>query len=259
MRSRTRSRGAAVQKQLENGAGGLRDRGQVVVETAVETLGPRIESAREALGPKLETARGAAGQALSEAGEWAAPRLDTAREQAVVTVREKVAPALTKAIANAAEASAPARKEAKNRTEAAVAALRGEVGPPKRRRRGHRLGFLLAAGAVTGAVAALVIRRREPAYTAFEPTGMGAGTGADPYARPVTEQPPTPPIASMGEEIATDLTAGQTGTPSGDQPANGEQPTSTTETIDVTDDPVGTDASGSASRQRKRTRGGQQQ
>ena len=250
MRSRTRSRGAAVQKQVENGVGGLRDRGQIVVETTVESLGPRIEAAREALGPKLETAREAAGQALTEAGEWAAPRLDTAREQAVVTVREKAAPAETKAIATASEASAPARKEAKHRTEAAIAAIRGEVGPPQRRRRGHRIGFLLAAGAVTGAVVALVVRRREPAYNSFEPTGSGAGP--DPYARPATGQAPTPPITSMNEEIASDLSGAQSSTPATEQAPNGE-PT----TIDVTEAAVGDTASATGSRQRKRTRGGQ--
>jgi hypothetical protein len=238
VRSRTRSHRAALKKKAENGAGGLRDRGQVVVETTVETLGPRIESARETLGPKLDTAREAAGQRLTEAGEWAAPRLDTAREQAVITVREKVAPAVSKAISNAAEASGPARKEAKVRTEAAIAALRGEVGPPKRRRRGHRIGFLLAAGAVTGALVALVVRRREPEYSTFEPTAMG--TGPDPYARPVASDSPTPPITSMNEEIATDLTGGQLDA-----------------TIDVTEEAVGDSAAASGSRQRKRTRGGQ--
>lgn len=263
MLSRTRSRRTAVQKQLESGVGSgisvIRERGQ----GAVEALGPRIETARDALAPKLETAKEAAGQALSEASEWAAPRIDSAREQAVTTVREKVAPAVTKALTTAAEASKPARKEAKNRTDAALAALRGEVGPPKKKRRAHRLTFLLGAGAVTGAVVALVVRRKEPTHNPYEPTNVGGG---DPYAQPVTTQAPSAPITTMNEEIAGNINP--SGTPTGGAT---EATTPTTEsgngeanaTIDVTGDAVGLGADGgtggASGRQRKRTRGGEPQ
>jgi hypothetical protein len=281
--SRTRSRRAAAQRQLGQlegtlGAGieVLRERGQ----TAVEALAPRLESARETLAPRLETAVGTAkevaGQALTDAGEWAAPRIGIAREQAVTTVREKVAPKVTQAIANAAEASKPARKEAKNRADAALAALRGEVGPPKRKRRWHRMSFLLGAGAVSGALVALVVRRKEPSYGGYEPFGAG-----DPYARPTgTSTPPAPPaeisrpisrpISSMEDEIAGTLhpaagnpieqalpTSSTTAQPaeSADSPGsagNGEIAAQ----IDVTEPPVdAADASGG--RHRKRTRRGQ--
>jgi hypothetical protein len=241
-----------VQKQVEDGVGSLLDRGQVVVEAAVETLTPRIEAARETLTPRIETALDVAGHKLSDAGEWAGPHLDTAREQATITVREKVAPAVSKAISQAAEASAPARKEALTRAEAAIAALKGEVGPPRRRRRGRRLAFLVGTGALTGAVVALVVRRKEPAYNAFEPTNLAPG-GVDPYARPVASEPPTPPITTMTDEIANERTAVQA------EPATTEPPT----TIDVTETTVDVDGAAdgatatNSGRHRKRTRGGQ--
>jgi hypothetical protein len=301
--SRSRSRRAAVQEQIEaagKGAGSgvstLRDRGQAVVESAVENLAPRIESAKETLAPRLETAREAAGQAIAEAGEWAGeralPRLDQAKEQATTVVRERVKPKVAKAIAEAAAASAPARKEAKNRTDAAIAALRGDVSPPKRKRRWHRVSFLLTAGAVTGVIAALFVRRKEPTYPTFEPTGAGP----DPYARPTspaestpqpttqptTTQPPQAPITSMNEEIAGNLnptpaeaasggdgpetrsgahiaaTDGIASTSNGDAGGGGTGDA----TIDVTEESVslGEDAEAqTGGRHRKRTRGGQTQ
>ncbi len=271
MLSRPRSRRAAAQKKLEGVGGqlgGLRERGQA----AVDTLAPRIETAREALAPRLETAREAAGQALSDASEWAAPRLETARGQAVTTVREKVAPKVGQAILTAAEASKPVRTEAKTRADAALAALRGEVGPPKRKRRWHRMSFLLGAGAITGVAAALVVRRKDTAFTPYEPPRPG---GLDPYARPVTPEAPAAPITSLNDEIAgnispappapADVTPEQA--PSAQAPSaqapNGDAPvvdTTPTETIDVTDEPVaagGESGGQTGGRHRKRTRRGE--
>jgi hypothetical protein len=181
-------------------------------------------------------------------------------------VREKVAPKVSKALANAAEASKPARKEAKHRRDAALAALRGEVAAPKSQRRRSRIGFLLGAGAVTGAVVALVVRRKEPAYTAFEPTNTAGG--ADPYARPLTEEPPRPaaaPITTMNDEIGTDLNAARpepTATTDAveQQPGDGEAPTSIDVTGEITGGSVDLgngEAAAASGRHRKRTRRGE--
>jgi hypothetical protein len=281
--SRSRSRRAAVQKQVEaagGGLGALRDRSQAAVGSAVETLTPRIEAAKESLAPRLEaakeslaprleTAREAAGQAIVEAGEWAAPRIDQAKEQATTAVRERVKPKVTKALAEAAAASAPARKEAKNRTDAALAALRGEVGPPKRKRRWHRVSFLLGAGAVTGVVAALFVRRKEPTYPAFEPTGGGADLYARP-STPTTTQSPAAPITSMNDEIAGTINpTSEPATPPAATADDGSiastsdgQLGDTNSTIDVTEETVSVDDNETAQtggRHRKRTRGGQPQ
>jgi hypothetical protein len=289
VRSRTRSVRTAAKKQGVSGVAGvgieaLRERGQGAVETlgpkietardalapkietARDALAPRIESARETLGPKIETARETLGPKIESARETLTPKIETARDQAVTTVREKVAPMVAQAIANAAEASAPTRKEAKNRADAAIAALRGEVGPPRRKRRWHRMSFLLGAGAITGAVAALVIRRKEPAFPAYEPlTG-----GPDPYAQPTNTQPPQAPITTLNEEIAGNVSpapqAPETETESGNGAApqpTGADTTGANETIDVTDQPVtlgteaGTEAGATGGRHRKRTRRGE--
>jgi hypothetical protein len=277
--SRSRSRRAAAQEKVEaagkgagNGVSALRDRGQAVVGTAVENLAPRIESAKESLAPRLETAREAAGQALADAGEWAAPRIDQAKEQATTVVRERVKPKVAKALAEAAAASAPARKEAKNRTDATLAALRGEISPPKRKRRWHRLSFLLGAGAVTGVVAALFVRRKEPTYPTFEPTSGGtdlyARPATPPTSTPTSTQPPQAPISSMNDEIAGNLnptppeattnTDGIASTANGETSTAGGAPDAT---IDVTEESVdlAEDAEPTGGRHRKRTRGGQPQ
>ncbi|MFL6239021.1 MAG: hypothetical protein ACJ735_05965 [Actinomycetes bacterium] len=259
MLSRQRSRRTALKKRVENaplngaGVAALRDRGQ----TAVDALAPRLDAAREALTPRLETARDVAGQAIVDAGEWAAPRIDLAREQAVTTVREKVAPKVTKAITQAAEASKPVRSEAKTRTDAALAALRGEVGPPRRRRRWHRVSFLLGAGATTGALVALVVRRKEPPYPIYEPTPPGG----DPYARPTNAEPPQAPISSLNDEIAGNINPPAAPVePTAEPSASAGGTDSSDTTIDVTDDPVSLgDGGNGGGRHRRRTRRGEPQ
>ena len=120
----------------------------------------------------------------------------------------------------------------------------------------QRAVLLLSAGAVTGAVVALVVRRREPVYSGFEPTDVADG-GVDPYARPPSApHPAEPPITTMTEAVATDLgSAAVEAIP--DPAGNGE----TTGTIDVTDEPIslGTDEAGGAARTRRRTRRGESQ
>jgi len=258
VRSLTRSRRTAVQQQLDSGLSGvgtgigtIRERGQ----GAVDALAPKIEQAKETLAPRIEAAREAAGQALVDAGEWAAPRLETARDQAVTTVREKVAPAVSKAVTQAAVASAPTLHEAKTRADAALAAIRGEVSAPKRRRRWHRVSFLLAAGAASGVVAALVVRRKEPPFTPYEPISGGA----DPYAQPTTMQPPAGPIASLEDEIAGNLNPAPP-EPIATPPAAPMEDTTPVEdtTVDVTDDATG-ETAGTGGRHRKRTRRGEPQ
>src|SRR3954462_14268581 len=83
--SRTRSGRTAAKKSAANGVAGVGTGIDALRESsqgAVEALAPKIENARDALAPKIENTREVAGQALSEAGEWAAPRLETARGQA---------------------------------------------------------------------------------------------------------------------------------------------------------------------------------
>jgi Family of unknown function (DUF5324) len=222
------------------GLSNLRGRAQVAAQEAVETLGPRIDGAREALTPRIDAAKEAfaprievAGerlvQAADRAGEWAAPRLESAREQTMSTVREQVAPRVAKALASAVSTTAPARDEAKQRGEAALAALRGEL--PARNRRWPRALLLLTTGAAAGAVAGLFARRREPAYPSFE-AYPPVSSAPDPYAQPGSAEPAAPVV-----------------TPAPTGPGDA--------TIDVTD-PVGAQADGAGEpatppRRRRRT------
>ena len=217
----------------------LRERAQGVAVDAVEALGPRLDAARETIAPRLaeaaEKTSQLASQLADEARDVALPKIEAAREQALTTVKRRVLPRLTKTIAEAEAVSKPARREAKKRSEAAIAALRGDV--PSRRRRWPRAVMLMGAGAVAGAAAGLMAGRKEsasPGLDAYSPLG-----GSDPYARteptttgltgaasPSTPNPtpstPNPtPSASAGSRSAA--------------PTTGTTPATADTTIDVTE------------------------
>jgi hypothetical protein len=84
--------------------------------------------------PKAQAARG-----------WAAPKV----EPAVDKVKSDVLPAVTGAVTAALAASEPVRSEAATRGSAAIAALKGEVPPPKQKK--HRLRKLFLLASVLGA------------------------------------------------------------------------------------------------------------
>jgi hypothetical protein len=95
-----------------------------------------MEAAREWAAPQVEAAK-----------EWAAPRV----EPAVAKVKEDVLPKVAGAVAAALAASEPVREEAGKRGTAAVAALRGELEPPKKT---HKLRNLFLLVTVIGAAVA---------------------------------------------------------------------------------------------------------
>ena len=165
------------------GIDALRERAQGAAADAAQAIGPRLDAARDTLAPRLAEAaeKGSqlATQWADEAREVALPKIEAAREQAVTTVKKRVLPHVTKTLAEAEAASKPARREAKKRSEAAIAALRGEM--PSRRRRWPRAILLMGAGAVAGAAAGLMAGRKEsasPGLDAYSPLG-----GIDPYAQ----------------------------------------------------------------------------
>lgn len=98
-------------------------------------------TAAKSVAPKLETARDSAVSYAGDAAEWAQPHYETAREK----VKDDLAPKVGEAVTNALQASEPMREEAVARATAALAAIRGEVSPPKRKRRWGKRLFLLAA------------------------------------------------------------------------------------------------------------------
>ena len=95
---------------------------------------PKVETAREWAAPKAEAAK-----------DWAAPRV----EPAVDKVKSDVLPAVAGAVTAALAATEPVRSEAATRGSAALAALKGEVAPPKQKK--HRLRKLFLLVSVVGA------------------------------------------------------------------------------------------------------------
>ena len=91
--------------------------------------------------PKVETARDWAAPKAGAAKDWAAPKV----EPAVDKVKSDVLPAVAGAVTAALAATEPARSEAATRGTAAIAALKGEVAPPKQKKHRIRKLFLLAS------------------------------------------------------------------------------------------------------------------
>jgi len=123
-----------------------------------EKFAPQVESA-------VGTAREKAGPLLTEAREKAAPAVHDARDK----FTSEVLPVITAAIAAAGEATEDVRGESKKRGKAAVAALKGEVEAPKKKKHRFR-NFLLMLG-LGGAVAFVAKKLSDrPSTTTWEST-----------------------------------------------------------------------------------------
>ncbi|MGH8868511.1 MAG: DUF5324 family protein [Actinomycetes bacterium] len=102
--------------------------------------------------PRLGSARDTAVSYAGDAAEWVHPHYETARDR----VKDDVVPKLSDAVTRGLAASEPVREEALHRGTAAIAALKGNLEPPKKKRRwGRRLLVLVGvAGAAAGALTA---------------------------------------------------------------------------------------------------------
>jgi hypothetical protein len=122
-------------------------------------------------------------------------------EPAVEKVKSDVLPAIAGAVVSALAATEPARGEAATRGSAALAALKGEVGPPRRSKHRIRKLFLLTAvlGGAYAGWKAWVARNTDPvdAWTTAPPA---------PSARPQTPVGSVTPVSAGG--IPTDDPAG---------------------------------------------------
>ena len=165
-------------------ADATRDWAAPKVETAVDWAAPKVETAVDWAAPKVNTAR-----------DWAGPRV----EPAVEKVKGDVLPAVAGAVISALAATEPARSEAATRGSAALAALKGEVDPPRRNK--HRIRKLFVLTAVLGGAyagwKAWVARNTDPvdAWT----------TAPAPSARPQT---PVGSVTPVGVGVTTDDPAG---------------------------------------------------
>lgn len=177
---------------------------EVVREKPGHGFTPRVDVARVKLAPYAATAR----ESLEEAVDWAVPRVEEARE----AVREKastaataVVPKVAAALGTAAAVGAPLAHEARERGEAALHALRGELAePPVEEKRRWPLALLfLLVGTAIGFVAGIFAKRSSapppPPYT-----DLG-------YREPVTPEPPVSqtPVPPIGEgQVGLDSEAG---------------------------------------------------
>lgn len=134
-----------------------------------DKIAPQVESA-------VGTAREKAGPLLTEAREKAAPAVHDAREK----FTSDVLPVITAAIAAAGEATEDVRGESKKRGKAAVAALKGEVEAPKKKKKHRFRKFLLVLG--LGGVVAFVAKKLSdrPSTTTWESTPTPAPAPAAP-------------------------------------------------------------------------------
>lgn len=189
----------------------LLDHANDLASDIADKIGPQLESA-------VETAREKAGPVIADAREKAGPAVHDARDK----ITSDVLPVITAALAAASEATEEVRGETKKRGKAAVAALKGDIEAPVKKKHRFR-NFLIVLG--LGGVAAFVAKKlsERPSSTTWEST-------------------PTPaPAAPAGAHRAEGADADDQGGASPDvaaadaasQPHEATTPDNPAETIDV--------------------------
>lgn len=127
----------------------LRDHAEDWATELADKVSPRVDNARAKAAPYLADARAKAGPMVADARDKAGPVLDDAKHR----LATEVLPVLAAAMAAADEATEDVRSEGKKRSKAAMAALRGDVEPPKKKRHPIRKALLfLGLGAIIAAV-----------------------------------------------------------------------------------------------------------
>jgi vacuolar-type H+-ATPase subunit H len=127
-----------------------------------ERLSPAVEAARVKAGPMLADARDKAAPLLAEAREKATPVVEGARDRFTT----EVLPTITAALLAASEATEDVREETRKRSKAALAALKGELEPPKKTHKVRNLLILLGLGGIAAAAAKMLSGRE--ATTAWQ-------------------------------------------------------------------------------------------
>ena len=158
-------------------------------------LAPRVDAARVALTPYAVSARGRVVPVVAGARDRVLPTVAEARNRvvpAVAEARESLTEALTPAGSGARRGT---RAEARYRSAAALAALRGEL--PRRHRHWPMALFFLLVGAGAGAVASVLSQR---SAAPSEPT----------YIRPDSTPPPAPTAAASAHATSADEPAVET-------------------------------------------------
>lgn len=224
------------------------ERGTEILEQALEALAPllntaseKTESAREQLAPYAEQAKDKLAPAADAAKvkvaplaataavgatkarkqlephlEAAADKVQPAVDQARSTVQEDLVPQLVELLHQAE--SHPAVNEANKRSHAAVAALRGELELPEKKKRNvaGSVAKVAAVGTVIAAVGVAVrqfLATRDDAWTAHQPSDAYRADESDKTV--VTEQ--SPAAATWVDAASDDATLDRAET----EPADG--------------------------------------
>jgi vacuolar-type H+-ATPase subunit H len=235
----TKSKSKHVQHNVRSQAKDLADRLAPHVETARDKAGPALAEVREKAGPLIADARDRARPVITEAREKAGPLIADAREKAgpmLADARDKagpvlaetrhrwesdVRPAVLSAVAAADEASEPYREEALRRGKAAAAALRGEVAPAPKKKRGLRRFMMLLALAGVGALVAKMLSDRKAA-TAWQSS-----------YQPAPAPPPAPSPAPPATDDEAASSPGEAIADSADTPHQPTNPDAPAEQVDI--------------------------
>ena len=143
-----------------------------------DKIAPTVEGAREKASPLLADARDKVAPLVADARDKAGPALNDARER----ITTEVIPAITAALAAAGEATEDVRGETKKRGKAAVAALKGEVEAPTRKKHRFRnLMIVLGLGGIAAAVAKKLSDRQATTawQSSYTPTPAAATPDED--------------------------------------------------------------------------------
>jgi hypothetical protein len=114
-----------------------------------DQIAPHVETARKKAGPLLAEAKDKAGPLLAEARDKSGPVISDARDR----LASDVLPRLNAALAAVEEATEDVRAEAKRRSKATAAAVKGEVDAPKKKHRLRSMLIVLGLGGLAAAVA----------------------------------------------------------------------------------------------------------
>ena len=170
---RRKNRSAKMKNELGQSVDHLKRAASLAAQETSATVGPRFYAARDRVQPTAVKAKDAAtnswDSALATLTPLVAAATDNAR-QAGKTTKKAVK-------SNRKAATKAANKNAKKLEKRANKAL----GRKQKRRSGAKLGGFLLAGAVVGAGAAYVVRkRRQEQWDEYDPaTPIGSRTGAD--------------------------------------------------------------------------------
>lgn len=204
----------------------------------------KARAANKKAAPVAVEARDTAARYAGQTRDWAAPRVEAAKEwaaprvePAVEKVQKDVLPAVAGAVTAALAASEPARHEAASRGSAALAALKGEVAPPKPKKHRVRKLFLLATvlgAAYAGWKAWAAKSSADPAQAwSSNSSSYGAGSSAGSSASGVTSvsaaRPTTDDTAGAGPDEALADAADEAKVE--DEPAGGKAAGTTTEKV----------------------------